>query len=138
MTKLFRSRKGAYVMNVEEIKGRARTSQKRIQLVYGLILAGLMVEMAALGIGAYLGISAGEYWGSTKAARDSAAAGSTLLAQGGTTAAVSTWLEPFKFAGLALFFTGIAVALSAIIPRIQLRAQAMAIVIPQLKERSQG
>ena len=125
-------------MSVEEIKDRARTSQRRIPLVYALILAGLMVEMAVLGIGAFLGVSAGEFWGSTKAARDSAAAGSTLLAQGGTIAAVSTWLEPFKFVGIALFFTGIAVALSTIIPRIQLRAQAMATVIPQLKERHRG
>ena len=115
---------------MEDIKNLATTPQKRISLVYALILAGVMVEMAVLGIGAWLGISAGDFWGSTKAARDGATAGSALLVTGGRVAAISTWLEPFKFVGIALFFGGISGALSAIIPRIQLRAQAMATVIP--------
>ncbi len=108
---------------------------KRVQNICTVTHKG---EMAVLGIGAFLGLSAGDFWGSTKAARDSAAAGSTLLVTGGRVAAVSAWLEPFKFVGLALFFAGIGVALSAIIPRIELRAQAMATVIPLLKQRTQG
>lgn len=125
-------------MSVEEIKQLATTTQKRIGLVYALILAGLMIEMVVLAVGAFLGLSAGDFWGSTKAVRDSATAGSTLLATGGRVAAVSAWLEPFKFVGLALLFSGIGLALSAIIPRIQLRAQTMATVIPQIKQRAQG
>ena len=92
--------------------------------------------MAVLGVGAWLGVSAAEYWGTAKATRDSAAAGTGLLAQGGSIAAVSTLLEPLKFVGLALFFARIGVVLSAIVPRIRLRAYAMATVLPLLRERS--
>ena len=125
-------------MSTDEIKQQAATPHRHIQLVYALILGGLMVEMAVLGIGAWLGVQAGEYWGSTKAARDSAAVGDDLLVQIGRISAISTWLEPFRFVGLALFFAGIGVALSAIIPRIRLRAETMATVIPAIVQRARA
>ena len=48
-------------MSVEEIKQLATTTQKRIGLVYALILAGLMIEMVVLAVGALLGLSAGDF-----------------------------------------------------------------------------
>ncbi|MCH7608362.1 MAG: hypothetical protein IIC94_07340, partial [Chloroflexi bacterium] len=42
-------------------------------------------------------------------------AGSELLRQLGTVNAVATWLAPFKFVGMALLFSGIAVALLTIV-----------------------
>ena len=119
----------------EGIRRLAIRPQRRIGLASGLIMAGLMVEMAVLGIGAWLGVSAGEYWGATKASRDTAAVGSGLLVDIGTISAVTAWLTPLKFVGLALFFAGIATVLSAIIPRIELRANALATVLPALKQR---
>ena len=123
-------------MSIEEIKDLESRPQRRVTLIYALIISGLMIEMAVLAVGSYLGVQAGEFWGTTKASRDSALAGSGLLAQGGRIAAVTTWLTPFSFVGIALFFAGIGVALSAIIPRIRLRAYAMATLIPQIKQRS--
>lgn len=117
-------------ISLDELRTEADKPQARVRLVYALIGAGLMIEMAVLVIGVALGVVSGEYWSATKAARDSAAAGSGLLAQIGSVSAVSTWLEPFKFVGIALFFTGIVTALFSIVPRIRLRAAALATVLP--------
>ncbi|MDA1215702.1 MAG: hypothetical protein O2812_02375 [Chloroflexi bacterium] len=114
-----------------EIDLKGSDSQSRVGLAILLIMLGLITEMVALGIGSYLGVLNGEYWSETKAARDSAAAGSDLLSTGGTIVAVATWLEPLKFVGVAFFFAGIAFALSGIVPRVQARAQAMATAIEQ-------
>ena len=122
-------------MSVSEIRQRAAAPSGRINLVYGLILAGLMVEMVVLGVGIFIATVTGDYWGNPKTVRDAAEAGSLILGQAGTIAAVGAWLAPLKFVGFALFFAGIGVALSAIIPRIQLRGQVMATVLPQLRQQ---
>ena len=116
-------------MALDEIQRLASAMPRRVRAVYALVLTGLAIEMVALAIGAYLGVSAGEYWGTAKSVRDGAAAGTDLLAQGGTIAAVSTWLTPLWFVGIAIFFSGIALALSAIVPSLQLRARAIAALV---------
>ena len=94
--------------------------------------------MAALVVGIALGVISGDYWSAAKASRDGAAAGSELLAQIGSVSAVSTWLAPFQFVGVALFFSGIVTALASIVPRIRLRAAALATVLPIATQRKSG
>ena len=125
-------------VSLEELRTEAERPHARVRLVYALLGAGLMIEMAALAVGIALGGLSGEYWGTAKLARDSAAAGSDLLAQIGSVSAVSMWLEPFKFVGVALFFAGIVTALASIVPRIRLRAAALATVLPIATQHKAG
>ena len=92
-----------------------------------------MIEMAAFIIGIALGISYADYWSNSKAVRDAAAPGGPdagVLSQIGTITAVEAWLVPFKFVGLAMFFSGIAAALATIIKSLQLRGDAFAAAFP--------
>ncbi len=118
---------------LEDLKAEAGKPHRRVYIALALILTGLMIEMAALLIGAILGVQAGDYYSNTKAVRDAAPAGSRLLADIGGISAVSTWLEPLRFVGFATFFAGIVAALSAIVPRIQLRAATLAAAISAVK-----
>ena len=121
-------------MNASDLRRRADATSQRVKLVYALILAGVMVEMLVLILGIYLATVADSYWANPKAVRDAATAGSAILEQAQTMAAVSAWLAPLKFVGFALFFTGIGAALSAIIPRIRERGEVMATTLPQLRQ----
>ena len=125
-------------VSLEELRTEAERPQARVRLVYALVGAGLTSAMAALVVGIVLGVISGDYWSAAKASRDGAAAGSDLLAQIGSVSAVSTWLEPFKFVGVALFFSGIVTALASIVPRIRLRAAALATVLPIATQRKTG
>ena len=66
-------------MSVAQIRSDSRVSQGRMRIAYGLILGALMLEMAALAIGSFLGLELADYWGSTKATRDAATADSNDL-----------------------------------------------------------
>ena len=121
-------------MNVSDLRRKADATSRRVNLAYALILAGLMVEMVALILGIFLATVADSYWANPKTVRDAAAAGSAVLGQAQTLAAVSAWLVPLKFLGFALFFASIGAALSAIIPRIRERGEVMATALPQLRQ----
>lgn len=99
---------------------------RRVGVVYVLLMLGVVIEMVALGIGLVLGNINADYYVNAKAARDAAAAGSSILTQLGQIQAVKAWLLPFQFLGVAVLFAAIGLALSAIIKRIQLRGQVMA------------
>ena len=79
------------------------------------MMMGMMVIMAALGIGIWLGAEASNLYGHSIAQIDGAPTGSKLLRDLGTIAAVQAWLTPFKFLGMALLFSGIALALLTIV-----------------------
>ena len=119
-------------VNLHEISQRTQGQHSGVRLVVGLLIAGVMTEMVALVIGIAIGVSAGDYFSETKVARDTAAAGSGLLSQIGTISAVKAWVTPLQFLGLAVLFTGIAVALAVIIKNLQLRADAFAAALPKL------
>ncbi|MEE9201951.1 MAG: hypothetical protein V3U31_01995 [Dehalococcoidia bacterium] len=99
---------------------------RRIKVVYVLLMLGIGMEVAAFVTGLVLGAINADYFANTKAVRDAAQAGSPILTQLGQMKAVSAWLLPFQFLGIAILFTAIGLALSAIIKRIQLRGQVMA------------
>ncbi len=99
---------------------------RRIKVVYMLLMVGIGIELAAFVTGLVLSAIKADYLASPKVARDAAEAGSSLLAQLGQLQAVGAWLLPLQFLGIAVLFTAIGLALSAIIKRIQLRGQVMA------------
>ncbi len=125
-------------VSLEELRTEAETPHARVRLVYALLGAGLTAAMTALVVGIALGVVSGDYWSAAKASRDGAAAGSDLLAQVGSVNAVSAWLAPFQFVGVALFFASIVTALASIVPRIRLRAAALATVLPIATQRKAG
>ncbi len=97
-----------------------------------LALAGLMVVMAVVIVGIVVaGIVAG-YYENPKDVRDAAAAGSDVLANQGTIAAVQAWLAPLKFVGLSTILVGIGVILWGIARTLAVRASVFAQVIPKL------
>ena len=125
-------------VSLEELRTEAQRPHARVRLVYALLGAGLTTAMTALVVGIVLGVVSGDYWSAAKASRDGAAAGSDLLAQVGSFSAVSAWLAPFQFVGVALFFASIVTALASIVPRIRLRAAALATVLPIAAQRKTG
>ncbi|MCH8198819.1 MAG: hypothetical protein IIA54_01965 [Chloroflexi bacterium] len=80
-----------------------------------LMMMGVMVLVAAFVVGIVNATTANDLFSHSIAEIDSAAAGSELLRQLGTVNAVAIWLAPFKFVGMALLFSGIAVALLTIV-----------------------
>ena len=121
-----------------DLQRQVQTGTNLPRLVYALILTGLMIEMTVLAIGIAFGISTGDYYTNTKAVRDAAlpgGAGSGILSQIGTISAVQAWLQPLKFVGVALFFTGIGIALWTIVGSIQLRGEAMRVALPAVMAR---
>ena len=82
------------------------------QLGFGklLALAGFMVVMVAAVVGFVVASQVAGYYADPKSVRDVAAAGSEMLSDQGTIAAVGAWLAPLKFVGLATILTGIGIA----------------------------
>lgn len=99
---------------------------------YALMFAGMMIIAAAFVIGIALGLSTADLFENSKAARDGAAVGDSILSQQGTIAATSAWLTPFKFVGLASFLLGIGIMLLVIIKSLELRGEAMMQALPQI------
>ncbi len=127
-------------MTLQQISQKARGTHRGTNIALLLVLAGLMIEMVAFIIGIALGISYADYWGNSKAVRDAASPSNNpgILSQIGTITAVEAWLVPFKFVGLAMFFSGIATALATIIKNLQLRGQAFEAAFPVLLRSDSG
>ena len=108
--------------------GRSMAGQHpSLKWAYLLIAMALMIVLV---VGITLGVLADDYYSNTKAVRDAGEAG--WLSDRGTIMAVSAWLEPLKFLGLATFFAGISVVLAIIIKTLQTRGQAMELVLHQI------
>jgi hypothetical protein len=105
-------------------------SPKLLYIAGALLLFGMMIEMASLGIGIALGISINDHFESSKAVRDAAEAGTGLLSQLGTIEATKAWLAPLKFIGLISFLTAISLILFTIIRTLRLRGEAMQYALP--------
>ena len=72
-----------------------------------LVAAGFLIVLVALFIGAALATTAADVFETSKATRDAAAAGSSLLGDQSDLAAFPLWVQPFKFLGIGLLVTGI-------------------------------
>lgn len=72
-----------------------------------LILVGFLTVLAALIIGIVLATTAADVFESSKAVRDAAAPGSSLLSDQSDLAAFPLWVQPLKFLGISILVAGI-------------------------------
>lgn len=99
-------------------------------------LLGLMIVMVAVIVGIVVATIVSGYYADPKSVRDAAAAGSKVLSDQGTIAAIGAWLAPLKFVGLATILTGIGVLLWGIVDTLRVRATVLAEVVPQLVKKN--
>ena len=102
--------------------------------VYPLLIAsGFAIVVAALVIGIVLAGAASDVFDNSKALRDAAPVGSSLLGDQGDLATVPLWLQPFKFVGLTLLISGIFTVFWGLLRSLQeARGAAMVESIPVL------
>jgi heme/copper-type cytochrome/quinol oxidase subunit 2 len=125
-------------VNKEELISQVRTPAPQIKIAEVLWVVAIMVIMAAAIIWVVLAVMTGDYFTSSKAARDAAQAGSPILAQQQTIEVVKDWVLPFAFVGLATFLLGFGFGFANILRNIRLRGQTMAVALPELKQRKSG
>ena len=122
-------------VSTEELRTQAKVSSSHIKIAGGLWVLAAMIVMIAAVTWVTLAVMAGDYFTSSKAARDAAAAGSALLSQQGSIEAVKDWVLPFAFLGIATFILGFGVAFVNILSNVRLRGATMAAVLPVLIQR---
>ncbi len=122
-------------MSSEELRAQAQTASPHIKIAGALWLAAFMIIMVAAVTWIVLAVMTGDYFTNAKAVRDAAEAGSGVLSQQGSIAAVQAWVLPFAFVGLATFIAGFGFAFANILRNVRLRANTMAAALPALKER---
>ena len=123
----------------EELRAQASTSSSVIKVAGVLWFAAFMIVMIASIAFLVAASTAGDYYANSKAVRDAAEAGSAVLSQLGSIAAVTDWALPFAFLGVATFIAGFGFAFVNILRNVRLRGNTMAAALPELKARkSQG
>ncbi len=122
-------------MSSEELRAQAQTASSQIKIAGALWLMAFMIIMVAAVTWIVLAVMAGDYFTNAKAVRDAAEAGSGVLSQQGSIAAVGAWVLPFAFVGLATFIAGFGFAFANILRNVRLRGNTMAAALPALKER---
>ena len=96
------------------------------QLFPMLMMMGMMVLVFTFGASIWLAVQANDYWDHSIATElNTAAAGSSLLDDLSTIQATGAWLTPLKFVGMALLFSGIALALATIVQVLRFQARRL-------------
>ncbi|MCH7906628.1 MAG: hypothetical protein IIC92_07125 [Chloroflexi bacterium] len=91
-----------------------------------LMMMGMMVLVFTFGASIWLAVQANDYWDHSIATElNTAAAGSSLLDDLSTIQATGAWLTPLKFVGMALLFSGIALALATIVQVLRFQARRL-------------
>ena len=93
----------------------------------------MMIVMASAVAWIVTALATGDYYASSKAVRDAAAAGTKLLSQQGRIEAVEAWVLPLAFLGLGTFLLGFGIAFGNILRNVRLRGDTMAAVLPAFK-----
>ncbi len=88
-----------------------------------MMMMGLMILIVNLIIAGIIGAIAWDVYGNSVAEINAAGAGSGLLDDLGTVKTFKTWLEPFKFVGLATILVGISMAVHTILQVIRFQGQ---------------
>ena len=106
---------GARVQEAVGVEVRALKKPLAGRLFPPLMMMGLMLLMATFGVSWWLATQVNTYWDASIATvLNPAAEGSSELATLGRINAVSAWLAPLKFVGVALLLTSISLALYTI------------------------
>lgn len=116
-----------------ELRSQAAMPSGLIKVAGGFWLGAFMVVMIAAIVWIALAATAGDYYSNSKAARDSADAGSAILSQLGSIQATKDWVLPFAFLGVSMFIAGFGFAFVNILKNVQLRGNTMAAALPELK-----
>ena len=119
----------------EELRAQAATSSSIIKVAGVMWFAAFMIVMIASIAFLVAAGTAGDYYANSKAVRDAAEAGSSVLSQLGSIAAVTDWALPFAFVGVATFIAGFGFAFVNILRNVRLRGNTMAAALPELKAR---
>jgi hypothetical protein len=90
-----------------------------------IIIIGFVVALITAGVAA-------DVYSNTVAGLDAAATGSALLQDIARVHSAESWLEAFKFVGLAFLFLGIINGLSTIVWALQYQKQAIPEVVQKL------
>ncbi len=88
-----------------------------------MMMMGLMILIVNLIIAGIIGAIAWDVYGNPVAEINAAESGSGLLDDLGTVNTFKTWLEPFKFVGLATILVGISLAVHTILQVIRFQGQ---------------
>ncbi len=104
-----------------------------------LIAVGFLIVLAALIIGVALATTAADVFDSSKAVRDAAAPGSSLLADQSDLASFPLWVQPLKFLGISILVAGIFTVFWGLLRSLrEARGAAMVEAIPLLLQQSTG
>ena len=104
-----------------------------------LIAVGFLIVLAALIIGAALATTAADVFESTKAARDAAAPGSSLLSDQSDLAAIPLWVQPLTFLGIGILVAGIFTVFWGLLLSLrEARGASMVEAVPLLLRQSTG
>ena len=125
-------------MSNEELRAQANRSSGLIKIGGGLWAVGMAIVMVATITWITLAVMAGDYFTNPKAVRDAADAASGILSQQGSIEAVKDWVLPLAFLGLGTFILGFGFAFANILANVRLRANTMAALLPELKQRKAG
>lgn len=102
-----------------------------------LILVGFLIVLAALIIGAVLATTATDVFESSKAVRDAAAPGSSLLSDQSDLAAIPLWVQPLMFLGISILVAGIFTVFWGLLRSLRdARGAAMVEAVPLLLQQS--
>ena len=119
----------------EELRAQASTSSSIIKVAGVMWFAAFMIVIIASLAFIVTAVMSGDYYANSKAVRDAAVAGSGVLSQLGSIAAVVDWALPFAFVGVATFIAGFGFAFVNILRNVRLRGNTMAAALPELKAR---
>lgn len=102
-----------------------------------LIAVGFLIVLAALVIGIALATTTADVFESSKAVRDAAAPGSSLLADQSDLAAIPLWVQPFKFLGISILVAGIFTVFWGLLRSLrEARGAALVEAVPLLLQQS--
>ena len=110
-------------MATETVRG-SPGALRREYAGYALLALGVTGITVAIIVGIVLADTLADIFGSDKAARDGAAASSSLLGDQGRVAALQAWVLPFAFLSLSSIITGIAIEFWAIWVEVRRRVTA--------------
>ena len=122
-------------MSNEKLRAQANRSSGLIRVGGGLWAVGIMIVMFAAITWITLAVMAGDFFANSKEVRDAAAAASGVLSQQGSIEAVKDWVSPLAFLGIGTFILGFGFAFANILANMRLRANTMAAILPELKQR---
>ena len=116
-------------------RGSSEARQRELP-AYVLLVMGMGIIAIIFVVGIVRADLLADIFGNSKAARDVAQAGSSLLSDQGRVATFQAWALPLTFLGLASFITGIGFAFWAILVEVRRRGDAALTMMVAVRGRN--